>query len=107
MNNNYPYAPQNYAATPEFIRKVVASVNNAMKGKTNNTGEITLTPSATSSVFTDNFCNSNSVVLLVPVTANAANNASGLYVTAGDKTFTVNHSSSAQTDKTFRYVIIG
>lgn len=107
MNNNYPYAPENYSADPEYIRKLKVSVNSAMKGKTNNTGEITVTPNASSSVYTDNFCNVNSVILLSPVTSNAAVHHSGLYAVAGDKTFTVYHSNSSHTDKTYRYVIVG
>lgn len=107
MNNNYPYAPENYSERPEYSRKLKTSINSAMNGKTNNTGEITVTPGASSSTFIDNLCNINSVVLLSPITANAGIHHNGLYVVAGDKSFTVHHASSAVTDRSYRYVIVG
>lgn len=106
LNNNFPRAPENYSNKEEYIRNLKISVNYAMSGKTNNTGEITLEASETSSTFIDNLCNANSAVLLVPVTATAAS-ATGVYVVAGNKQFTVNHNSTADTDRTFRYVIVG
>lgn len=107
MNNNYPTAPENFSLTAEYIRKMKDAINFAMRGKSNNTGEFTLTASTTSTTVIDNRCNENSVVLYIPVTANAATHMSNMYVAAGDKSFVLHHSSSPQTDKTFRYVIIG
>jgi len=107
MNNNYPFAPSNVVLLPEYINKLKNSINFAMNGKTNNTGEVTITPSTSSTTVLNNLCNVNSVVILSPVTSHAAVHDSGRYVVAGDKQFTIHHSNSAQTDKTYRYVIIG
>jgi hypothetical protein len=107
MNNNYPFAPENFNLTAEYIRKVKDAVNLSLRGKSNNTGEFTLTASVTSTAITDNNCNANSVILIIPVTANAANHLADTYIVAGDKSFTVNHQSKTHTDRTFRYVVIG
>ena len=107
MNNNYPVAPENFSLKAEYIRKLKDSINFALRGKSNNTGEFTLTASVTSTVVNDNNCNLNSVVLIIPITANAAAHFVDTYIIAGDKSFTVNHPSRTHTDRTFRYVIIG
>lgn len=107
MNNNYPFPPENYSDKAEYIRKIVQSVRNCVRGKMNNTGEFSLTVSSTTTVINDNLCNENSVILLSPLTSNAAQHIQHTYVTAGDKQFTVNHQNNMQTDRTFRYVIIG
>jgi hypothetical protein len=55
-------------------RQVAEIVNNLVEGKSNNTGEITLAASgATSTTINDERIGFNSVVLLMPITANAAN----------------------------------
>lgn len=107
MNNNYPFPPENYSDNPEYIRKVVQSVRNCVRGNTNNTGQFTCTASVASTIVKENLCNINSVINVIPVTANAASGIASLYIVAGDKQFTVNHTNNAQTDKTFRYVITG
>jgi hypothetical protein len=105
MNNNYPFLQANSQSNENFLKKIVLVVNLLMNGKTNNTGEITLTASATSTVISNNLVNANSVILLSPVTANAA--SADVYAEAGDKQFTLRHSSDVATDRTFRYVIVG
>ena len=94
---------QNQRAQNEVIRQI-------MDGKTNNRGSFTLTASTTTTAVTDARCGANSVVLLDPATANASAEigAGTIYVSAiGKQTFTVTHANNAQTDRTFRYVIVG
>lgn len=107
MNNNYPFPPENYSDNPEYIRKVVQSVRNCVRGKTNNTGAVTLQVSSTTTVVENALCNLNSVVLLMPLTSNAAQHVNQTFITPQDKQFTITHQSNAQTDRNFRYVIIG
>lgn len=107
MNNNYPFAPENFSLTAEYIRKVKDAVNLALRGKSNNTGQVTLTASVTSTTVTDNRCNENSVILITPITANAGLHYADTYVVAGDKQFIIYHQSKTHTDRTFRYVVIG
>jgi hypothetical protein len=60
---------------------------------------------ATTTTVTSRGCSSGSVVLTMPMTANAA--AAGvLRIVPGKEEFVVHHSSSAQVDRTFRYVIL-
>lgn len=94
----------NSDATP----RVVSTVNNILKGKTNNTGEITLTANAASSALNDPRIGINSVILLMPTTSNAAVAKQTLYFDSpGDGSVTINHANNAQTDKTFRYTVSG
>lgn len=107
MNNNYPFPPENYSESPEYIRRVVQSLRNCIRGKTNNTGEFNCEVSETATVITNLLCNVNSVITLTPVTQNAADHSDGTFVVAGDKSFTVYHQSKTHADRTFRYVIVG
>jgi hypothetical protein len=91
-------------------RDVSLVVNGIMNGKINATGEVTLTASATSTTVTEARAGSDSVILFTPTTANAAaeQGAGGMYVSAnGKQTFTITHANNAQTDRTFRYAVIG
>lgn len=107
VNNNYPYLQANVQQSDNFLKKIVLVVNNLVNGKTNNIGEVTLNPSATSTVVSNNLVNPNSMILLEALTANAASHVTHVYVVAGDKNFTIFHNSSPQTDRTHKYVIIG
>ena len=93
-------------STPRQISDVV---NNMMRGKLNNTAEVTLTNSATSTVVTNYVVGPKSVIIFMPITSDAATEqaAGGFYVSAQqDNQFTITH-SSATTTRTFRYVVIG
>ncbi len=106
-NNNYPAVPENYSLTENYIRKMVQSINSAMRGKTNNTGEFTLTASVTSTTVLDNRVNTQSVITIMPKTANAATHVQHYYIVPGDKQFVITHNNNASTDRTFRYVVTG
>ena len=53
-------------------RQVAQVVNNVLDGKLNSTGEFTCTASAASTDVTDYRAGKNSVILLMPTTANAS-----------------------------------
>lgn len=83
-------------------------LNNAMRGKMNVVEEVTLTANAASTVVTDALVNSESLIVLMPTTANAAAALATTYIaTVGDGTFTITHANNAQADKTFRYGVLG
>ena len=85
-------------------------VNNIMRGKTNNVAEVTLTASAASTVVTNLVAGPDSCILFMPLTANAAAAmaAGTMYVSAQDKQeFTITHANNAQTDRSFRYIVVG
>ncbi len=107
VNNNYPPVPENYSLSEGFIRKIVLTVNLLMRGKTNNVGELILTASATTTTITDNNVNPNSAIILQPITEHAADHFVDTWVIAGDKQFVVHHNNNSQTDRTFKYIVVG
>ena len=87
-------------------RNVSEVVNNAMNGKTNNVGTVTLTASTTTTTITDERLGFNSVILLSPLTANAA--AQTPYVSTKAKgSAVITHTSVVSTDLDFDYIIVG
>jgi len=108
--NNYKYPNKLTKLDNNYLLDLAQIVTRLINGKTNNCGELTLTPSATSTTVKNILCNENSVILLTPTTANAAADvgaAGSVWVVAGDKEFVVNHPSDADTNKIFRYIIVG
>lgn len=104
---NFPTARENVVLDREFLKHLVGIVNNIMRGKTNNRGEVTLTASATSTTVTDPNVGASSTIVLSPLTANAAGALSTTYITAGNGSFEITHANNAQTDRDFRYVVVG
>ena len=87
-------------------RQVAEVVNNAMNGKTNNTGAVTLTASTTTTTITDERLGFDSIILLSPLTANAA--AQTPYISTKAKgSVIITHTSTAHTDLNFDYIIVG
>jgi hypothetical protein len=90
-------------------RQISEVVNLMMLGKTNNTGTVTLRQSETSTVITDIKIGSNSVILFMPTTADAADEMSHghFYVSSrGKGTATITHGNH-NTTMTFAYVVVG
>lgn len=82
------------------------------RGKTENVGEVTLTANAATTVLSDRRISPQSVIVWHPRTANAAAElaAGTMYVTdanMGSGTATITHANNAQTDRQFRYAVIG
>lgn len=89
-------------------REIASVLNNAMQGKLNVVSSLTLAAGAATTTLTDNRIGPNSSILLMATTANAAGALATTYFTAlGDGTCTVNHANNAQTDRTFKYAVIG
>jgi hypothetical protein len=105
---SYPTSPEVTRLDIDTLRRVSNVVRSIMTGKTNNTGSVTLTASATSTVVSDINVGGDSVILLSPLTANAAAAIGTTYISSvGDQTFTITHANNAQTDKDFSYVVVG
>lgn len=95
------------ATNPREISQVV---NGVLDGKLNSTGEFTCTASAATTSVTDYRAGTDSIILLMPTTANASAEigAGTIYISTRSKqSFTVTHANNTQTDRTFGYVIIG
>ena len=106
MANQYRRLPQN-AATP---RPVAAVVNRVLDGGINATGSVTLAVSAASTVVTDKRLSATSYFGLMPTTANASAEVGNgtIYVSSqGKQTLTLTHANNSQSDRTYRYVILG
>lgn len=91
-----------------FLRQVWVVVNNMLLGKINAVVEITLTANSATTALTDPRLSAGSHLTFMPLTANALADHPNLIVTAqGKQTATVTHTNNAQTDRTYRLLIIG
>lgn len=91
-------------------REISQVVNGVLDGKLNSTGTFTCTASAASTAVTDYRAGLDSIILLMPTTANASaeiGNGSIYVSTRAKQSFTVTHANNSQADRTFGYVIIG
>jgi len=71
-------------------------------------GGFTLLPNLASSPLRDKRIGKDSVILIMPTTANAATALATTYFNAlKPGQCVVNHANNAQTDRTFRYTVIG
>lgn len=92
------------------IRERNFAINQLIRGRSNAVGTVTLAANAAATFRADPNCNEASAVLLSPMTANAAAElAAGTCYTSAVQggSFTLTHANNAQTDRTFRYVVIG
>src|ERR1044071_5496703 len=97
----------------ENNRDVATAVNQALKGKINSTGTVTLTHDAASTTVNNAFVSSSSVILLMPQTANASaeQGAGTIYIKPSDTvnktSFKITHANNSQSDRTFGFVLLG
>ena len=83
-------------------------LNNAMVGKLNVVGDLVLTAGSATTMINDPLITRASCVMLMPLTANAANALPTLYFDpTGSGSVVVRHANNGQTDRSFRYAIIG
>ena len=90
--------------TPREISEVV---NNAMNGKTNNTGDFTTTQSTITSTIYDERIGYDSVILFTPMNDKAASEMASLYVQTLNKGSAVIHHGSHNFDCIFKYIVVG
>lgn len=92
-------------------RDIIVAVNQALKGKINSCGTVTLTAGAATTTVTNQFVGVDSVVLLFPQKANAAAVVASTYVDPADyvsgTSFLIRHPNNANVDKTFGFLIVG
>lgn len=91
------------------FREVAEVVNSILNGKINSYGSVTLTDNAASTTVAAPYCSGESVVSLMPTTANAAAEIGNgtMYVTPDNGEFVITHANNAQTDRTFGFVVLG
>lgn len=100
------------AITETDQQKINLCIQQLGAGRSNAVGTVTLaTGSATTVVTTlTGLCAPGSVPILIPTTANAATEfgAGNWYISSvGLNTFTITHTNSATTGRTFLYAILG
>ena len=92
------------------VFKIVFAVRQLLEGRSNATGSVTLTPSATTTTVAAPTCAAGSAIFLFPQTANAAGALAGTYMLASNVTkerFIVSHANAGTTDRTFWWVALG
>jgi len=114
MSTIFDLVQENSNEPMEWLRKMARVLNGAMRGKTNNTGTVTLTANSatTTLTFSSGQIGNDTVIHFMPTTANAATEfgAGTLYVSARNvagATFTITHVNNAQADRTFLYTLVG
>jgi hypothetical protein len=98
--------------TPEniFTRAIWNVVNGIMRGKTNNTGTVTLAANAATTTVLDPRIDGQTVMLLQATTANAAaemGNGTIFWSVPTAGSVVINHANNAQVDRTFLFALIG
>ena len=89
-------------------RNVAEIVNNAMNGKTNNSGTFTLATSVTETTVSNERAGYDSVIVLSPTTENAAAESSYTYIkTKAKGSFIIGHRNTSNTNVTYDYIIVG
>lgn len=92
----------------EWVRLIARNLNLIEQGKQTNTGSFTLTASTTTTTVSDSRVGINSVVIPFPTSATAAAEFGTIYISNTTKEqFTVTHANTADSDKTFNYIVIG
>ena len=88
--------------------RLASAVNALIAGKLDAVGTFTLAANASSTTVADNKFESNQVIVWAPTTANAAGAMTNVYLSGRDRgSFTLTHSNTATTDRTFLYVRVG
>lgn len=106
----FPLVPIDWGNEREHRRKLADGANRALTGKLNATFNVTLSANQAATTVTDVRLSAASFIGLCPLTADAAAEiANGtLHVSAQDKgTLTLAHANNAQTDRSFRLLVIG
>lgn len=90
------------------IQRLVDAIIQLVQGRHNATGEVTLTPLATTTVVQHVNCSVDSIPLLSPRTASAAAAIPTAYISSVlNGQFTITHASSAAADQRFGYTVGG
>lgn len=96
------------ALTETNPAKLALAIQQLAAGRSNAVGTVTLATGAASTTVVDANCAIGTTPILTPATANAAAEVPTLYVSAvANGSFTIAHTNSATTGRTFRYALYG
>jgi hypothetical protein len=83
-------------------------LNNAMAGKLNVVGDVVLAAGSATTVLNDPIITRASCIVLMPLTANAANAlATTFFDPTGNGSVVLHHANNGQVDRSFRYAVMG
>lgn len=107
-----PSQVTNPSAMPSWVKDVADIITAMQRGRSNNVGTVTLTANSSSTTLTDARIAADSAVILVPTTANASAEIGAGTIFVSDTgrvngSVVITHANNAQTDRTFRYSIVG
>lgn len=88
-------------------REIAFVVNQLLLGQINSVGEVTLEAGQSSTTLERPYIGANSIILLMPGTANAAAEQANIWITCQSGSGTIRHSNNSQTDRTFNFAIVG
>lgn len=88
-------------------REIAFTINQLLLGQINSVGEITLVASQSSTLLERPYIGVDSVLLLVPKTANAAAEQPNIWITCASGVATLQHSNNSQIDRTFNFATVG
>jgi hypothetical protein len=92
------------------LKKIVLAIQQLAAGRSNAAGTVTLATGSATTVVSDRNCAAGSTPLLTPTTASAAAEAGNgtMFVSAvANGSFTITHTNSATSGRTFLYAIHG
>lgn len=112
MPFEYPYVETDNPSSKVHRRRLAEKTHQIMEGKTNNVLDVTLTANASSTTITDARLTSQTALLFMPRSANAAAELGNgtLYVADSGRvhgSVTITHANNGQTDRDFYAVIVG
>ncbi len=98
--------------TETDLKKINLSIQQLGAGRSNAVGTVTLTANVATTTVTTGNCATGSTILLMPTTANASaeQGAGTIYIATAtilNGSFVITHANNAQTDRIFRYAIVG
>lgn len=89
-------------------REFAKAINAILNGNINSTGTVTLTASSTTTVVTNRLIGKDTIMILVPTTATAATAMTKVrQAFTAQFEITLTHDSTADTDRIFKYVLLG
>jgi hypothetical protein len=88
-------------------RSVAEIVNNLVEGKSNNTGEFSTATSTTTTTLNNERIGFNSVIVIMPLDANSADELKDVYFDNFAKGSCTVHHGSHGVSRNYRYIIVG
>lgn len=108
LPKGFPAVAETSSDEKEHRRQLAQIANRLNRGKFNATGSITLRASQTTTTLTDERIGATSYIDFMPTTAHGATAKQSIFMTNFIKgAATINHASSANTDQSFVYAVLG